>query len=142
MFLYQHRLVRINLCHVSLTGRSLFCNRFARVGETVLADWLIYYIQVSLFVKEFFRPISKLVSFLCQTTSFFPTPFFGARANYMHSRLSVKGQFRNSFFLVLKQISFDPFLTARRNYTHPGQRVKRQLCIFEHFKVKVFDSLR
>jgi len=77
MFLFQHRLVRIILCHVSLTGRSLFCNRFARVGETVLADWLIYYIQASLFVKDFVKPISKLVRFFVRQLPFLQPRFLG-----------------------------------------------------------------
>jgi hypothetical protein len=45
---------------LSLAGRSPFLS-ICLAGETVLADWLIYYIQATLFVKDFARSISKFV---------------------------------------------------------------------------------
>jgi hypothetical protein len=106
---------------VSLTGRSLVCNRSAGIDEIVLADWLVYYIQVSLFVKVFVGPISKLVlQFLCQTTLLFFAPFLGARANYMHSPYSVKGFFKTRLLLLGHNRFFVlPFLTAKADYMHP-----------------------
>jgi hypothetical protein len=91
-------------------------------GETVSADWLTYYIQVSLFVKDFVGPISNFVLDFCQTTFLVFTPFFGARANYIHSPFSVKGFPETRLFLFSRiRFSFCPFLTARRNYMQIGR---------------------
>jgi hypothetical protein len=90
---------------VSLTGRSLFCDRFAREGETVLADWLIYYIQVSLSVKDFIRPISKLV---CQTTSFFSLRFLGRKRIICIRRFLSRAFLKLILLLEIKFLFFVP----------------------------------
>ena len=136
MFLFQHRLVRLqNLCLVSLTGRSLVCNRFAGMGEIVLADWLTYYIQVSLSVKGFVRPISKFVlQSFCQTTLLFFTPFFGARANYMHSPFSVKGFFETRLFLFSRnRFSFCAVLDSEAQLYAYRQIESRGICAILNF---------
>ena len=55
----QHRLARIY--RVGLWRDALYFVIDLPEGETVLADWLVYYMQAGFFVKPIFRPISKLV---------------------------------------------------------------------------------
>jgi hypothetical protein len=82
---------------VSLTETLSKLFRFAPKGETVPADWLIYYIQTSLSIKVPARPFRVSV---CQT-SFSFSPVFQARANYMLWLFSVKGIFETRLKLVL-----------------------------------------
>ena len=64
-------------------------------GETVLADWLIYYIQDSLSVKDFVRPISKFVLFLSDNLDCCP-PDFWAESELYAFAIFCQGFFRNS----------------------------------------------
>ena len=52
---------------MSLTGRSLVCNRSAGNDEIVSADWLTYYIQVSLSVKGFSKVVLQFPAMSCRT---------------------------------------------------------------------------
>jgi hypothetical protein len=67
--------------------------------ETVLADWLVYYIQAVSFVKVFVGPISKLVFrnfFLSDNSLVFHPVFWGESELYAFA-LFCQGLFRNSF---------------------------------------------
>lgn len=142
-FCSQHRRVRLIYC-VSLTGRSLVCYRFAFAKPFLLTGLSIIFkpFLLSRFLSDQFRNSFFAISF-CQTTLLFFTPFFGARANYMHSLSFVKGFFETRLFLFSRiRFSFWLFLTARRDYMHLRERVKRNLCDSELFKVKDCDSLR
>lgn len=69
--------------------------------------------------------------------------FLGARANYMHSLVPVKGFLETRcFFSGRIRFCSKPFVTAKGYYTHPRQGVKEFTGKFGLFKVKDSNSLR
>ncbi|GEM_PF-5400937 len=99
------------------------------MDETVLRDWLIYYIQAVLFVKVFVRPILKPVcNFFVRQLSCFSLRFLGReRIIFIRRFLSrvLLDQFQNSLLLSGYSLVFvTPFFGARANYTHPLFSVK------------------
>jgi hypothetical protein len=76
---------------------SLIFKRSVGIDEIVLADWLTYYIQTSLFVKVFVRPFCNLLAtFLSDNFLDCHPVFWGESELYVFARFC-QGIFRNSF---------------------------------------------
>ena len=98
MFLFQHRLVRLAYpCYVSLTGRSLFCNRFACLGRNRFLLTGLPIIFKPLFLSRISSDQFRNSFSLLSDIFLFCRPVFWGESELYSFAVFCQGFFQNSF---------------------------------------------